>query len=83
MHFVINKTTGEKFYHSRKAFLDLLVRRGTHIYEGQTIELNETEAKQFIEDKLKYLAEKEAEIEAKLKQIQDKPKRTRQRKTKT
>lgn len=89
MHFVIDKATGEKVYHSRKPFLDLLVKRGTHIYEGQTIEVSEKDAKKFIEEKLKALAEKEAEIDAKMKAISDasltediiKPKRGRKAKT--
>lgn len=71
MHFVIDKATGEKVYHSRKPFLDLLVKRGTHIYEGQTIEVSEKDAKKFIEEKLKALAEKEAEIDAKMKAMGD------------
>lgn len=89
MYFVIDKSTGQKVYHSRKPFLDLLVKRGTHIYEGQQIEVSEKDAKQFIEEKLKALAEKEAEIDAKMKAITDnasltdipKPKRGRKAKT--
>jgi hypothetical protein len=89
VHFVINKATGEKVYHSRKPFLDLLVKRGTHIYEGQPVEVSEKDAKAFIEEKLKALAEKEAEIDAKIKAISDaslteditKPKRGRKAKT--
>lgn len=89
MDFVIDKITGEKVYHSRPKFLQLLVKRGTHIYEGQQVEVSEKEAKKFIEEKLKVLAEKEAEIDAKMKAISDiektedisKPKRGRKAKT--
>lgn len=86
MHFVINKSTGEKVYHSRKPFLELLVKRGTHIYEGQSVEVSDKDAKQFIEEKLKALAEKEAEIDAKMKALSTekdiiKPKRGRKAKT--
>lgn len=86
MHFVINKATGEKVYHSRKTFLDLLVKRGTHIYEGQAVDVSEKDAKAFIEEKLKALAEKEAEIDAKMKALSTetdiiKPKRGRKAKT--
>ena len=64
MDYVISKSTGEKVTGKSK-FLDLLVRSGKYFREGEAVKVTPKEAEAFIEAKLKALADKEAELEAK------------------
>ena len=73
--YVLSKATGERFYGKPK-FLDLLVKTGRYIREGQKVEMSKDEALQFINAKLKELEERESALD------QAEPKERKKRKQK-